>query len=118
MARKFLSLTKGGASNSDGRPDMLQGGGASPVPSALSTAAVAADVATLVADGATPTQAHVTTLNTHWGTLLTAIGAQTAAETGDVYLSIDTAKIVTSNDLKAALDNLLKMAQASGLVTF
>jgi hypothetical protein len=35
---------------------------------------VAADVAVLVADGATPTQAHVTTLNTGWGTLNTAIG--------------------------------------------
>jgi len=31
--------------------------------------AVIADIATLVADGATPTQAHVSTLNTDWVTL-------------------------------------------------
>jgi hypothetical protein len=33
---------------------------------------VAANIATLVAEGATPTQGNVNTLNTNWGTFLTA----------------------------------------------
>jgi hypothetical protein len=115
MTRKLLTLTKGADSNSDGRPSMAQGGGAGPVTSYDYTN-VAADIATLVADGATPTQAHVTALNGHWTTLKASLDA-IAAETGDVYLSVDTSKIVTTNDLKAALDNLFKMAQSSGLVT-
>lgn len=42
-------------------------------PSATQMATVATDVATLVADGATPTQAHVTTLNTDWAVVNTAL---------------------------------------------
>ena len=45
----------------------------------VSVTAVANAVATLVADGASPTQAHVTTLNTAWGTLNTGITALHAA---------------------------------------
>jgi hypothetical protein len=44
-----------------------------------STATVAANIATLVADGATPTQAHVNTLNTNWGLYLTALGLVSGA---------------------------------------
>src|ERR1019366_581928 len=39
----------------------------------VTTTTVAANVGTLVSDGASPTQAHVTTLNSNWGTLKTAI---------------------------------------------
>lgn len=106
---------------------------------AISTTNVAADVATLVADGANPTSGHVSTLsghwttllgqintasstaanittaNGHWGTLSSAIGTLApTAETGDVYLSFDTAKIVTYNDFLAMLTNLARMAAQAG----
>jgi hypothetical protein len=44
-----------------------------------SSTAVATDIATLVADGASPTQAHVNALNTAWGTFLTALTAYNTA---------------------------------------
>lgn len=42
--------------------------------------AVNSAVATLVADGASPTQAHVTTLNTAWSALKTALDAPASAD--------------------------------------
>lgn len=129
MARSFISLTRTSVKDHDGRYLFNPGGGASPV-TTLDTATydtdqatMITDMAVLVADGASPTQAHVNTVNSDFTTLqtdYTALKAQitaVAAETGDVYLSIDTSKIVTLNDLKAALDNLLRMAQATNLVT-
>lgn len=89
------------------------------VPAAASTTAVAADVATLVADGASPTQAHVTTLNTDWGTLLTAINAiNSVATTGDVTVIWNAATITKRNQLRAALKAALKAVEAGygGLV--
>lgn len=96
------------------------GGGAPSVTNAATITAaqtlVAADVAVLVADGATPTQAHVTTLNTNWGTLNTALNATGAAASGNVSVSIDTAVILNSRQLKAALDAVRQYALASGIV--
>lgn len=77
-------------------------------------ATVNTDVATLVADGATPTQAHVNTLNTDWGTLKTAIDAMTVANSGDVSVSVDLANVTTKNQLRAAFAELLKMMESSG----
>jgi uncharacterized membrane protein len=86
-----------------------------------STAAVAAAVAALVADGATPTQAHVTTLNTAWGTLLTAITTyETAVQSsasGNLVILIDTAVITTSNAVKWAISQALQAAKNLGIVT-
>lgn len=49
---------------------------------ATDTAAVAAAIAVLVADGASPTQAHVNTANAAWGTLLALINTlKTSATT-------------------------------------
>jgi hypothetical protein len=82
------------------------------------TATVAANIATLVADGATPTQAHVTTLNTNWGTFLTAFNAYAAAYLGaNATLLIDATAITTMNQLKAALAALLRQAAASTTLT-
>lgn len=90
------------------------GAGGDPTTSALSTTNVAADVATLVADAALPTQAHVTTLSGHWTTLLAAITGQTVANSGDVSVSIDTSTITTYTQLKACLDAILRAARGSG----
>jgi hypothetical protein len=66
-------------------------------------ATVAADVATLVADGASPTQGHVNTLNTDWTSLKTVIDAQASGALGGVTVIIDLAVITNLNKLDAAL---------------
>lgn len=113
MTRAVFSGTQHAYTDNDGRKQYTAGGGVAPVVTATS-ATVAADVATLVADGATPTQAHVTTLNTDWAALLAQINAL-AAETGDFYFSYDVAKITTLNDLNTALDSIRRQAQSAGL---
>lgn len=66
--------------------------------------ALAAAMAVLVADGATPTQAHVTTAN----------GALPTVQ-GDFQVSYDAAKITTINQLKRACDALLQAARGAGI---
>lgn len=90
----------------------LRGGayGAAVTGGATDPAAVAADVAVLVADGATPTQAHVTTLNTDWGTLNGGL-------TGDLVVSFDATKITTITQLRRALDMALQAMQGAGNLT-
>jgi hypothetical protein len=61
---------------------------------------VASAIATLVADGASPTQAHVTTLNTAWTTLKAALDTHAAA---DVSLLYNTATVNTTNKGSSAL---------------
>ncbi len=67
-------------------------------------ASVVADTAVLVADGASPTQAHVTTLNGH-------VGPLNAAVTGDITITWDIAKVTTVNDLKNAFAAAIVAAQ-------
>lgn len=77
---------------------------------------VAAAVAVLVADGASPTQAHVTTLNAAWGLLSTAIAAAaTGAAAANVVLDIDNSVVTTRNGVKAAVAELLRTVEGSGL---
>ncbi len=77
---------------------------------------VAAAVAVLVADGASPTQGHVDTLNTAWGLLATAIAAAaTGATAANVVLDIDTAVVTTKNGVKAAVREILRTVDGSGL---
>ena len=66
--------------------------------------ALAAAIGVLVADGATPTQAHVTTAN-----------AALSAVQGDVNVSFDNTKITTVNQLKAAFAAALQAARGSGI---
>lgn len=83
-------------------------------------AAVATDVATLVADGATPTQAHVTTLNTDWGTLNTAIAAATGSNViagADVAVLLDTTAVATHSKLRALIVELLQLLAGNGALT-
>jgi hypothetical protein len=86
------------------------------------------NIATLVADGATPTQAHVNTLNTNWTTMKTdmialhnaivAYEADIAAGTtvgGDVILSFDAAKVGKRSVLRRAVDLYLLPLIEGGL---
>lgn len=70
------------------------------------TTTVAANIATLVADGASPTQAHVTTLNGNWTTYLAALSAAITAASHDLS--------VVFND--STLDTVDKKVQAVALI--
>jgi hypothetical protein len=79
---------------------------ADPNGTAPATTTVAANIATLVADGASPTQGHVNTLNTNWGTFLTAYNLYAAGVgtlTANATFMFDPAAITTMNQLRAAL---------------
>lgn len=89
------------------------------------TTNVAAAVAVLVADGASPTQAHVNTLNTAWGLLATAIAAAktataaaaTAAAPANIVLDIDTAVVTTKNGARAAMREIMRTLDGSGMAS-
>ena len=91
------------------------GGGAAATPP--STATVDTDVGVLVADGASPTQGHVNTLNTDWGVLKPLIAATAAATSGDVVLQFDTTKITTWSQLRDMTTHLLNVAKSSSILT-
>lgn len=92
---------------------------------------VAANIATLVADGATPTQAHVTTLNTNWGTLKALIDTQTtdttaadtkagADQTGcaaAVVVTFDTVVFSDKGRLQAAFKAIVDAILGTGYLT-
>jgi hypothetical protein len=68
------------------------------------TTDVAAAIAVLVADGATPTEAHVTTLNDAWTAYLAALATYSASSaSGNMVLSIDTAVVTTKRKFRAGL---------------
>jgi len=102
-----------------------------------STTTVAANVATLVADGASPTQGHVTTLNTNCTAFLTALGTYNIATalvdtdvdaakvasaahvpSGNVIVSIDLASVNTLTKLNKVLRAIEKAAIAAGYITY
>lgn len=90
---------------------VMTAGSSGPAPS---QAAVEAAVATLEADGATPTQAHVTALRGVWNTLVTGLNAH---DTADVVLDVNTANITTQTKLREALRQLNQVIAGSGLST-
>lgn len=98
MARAGFNITVG-QSLGDGRYNSSSAGNDG-------GAALATAIATAVADGATPTQAHVTAINT----------ANTAATAADVVVTYDATKVTGLNQLKRVLDEVLRAAQASGMV--
>lgn len=92
------------ASLSNGIYDTAGSADAKASAAAIDTTTVAANVATLVADGASPTQGHVNTLNTNWGTLLALINtAKSDAASGDCLLSYDEAVYDTNPKIWAML---------------
>lgn len=77
---------------------------------------VAAAVAVLVADGATPTQAHVTTLDAAHTVLAAAITSLvTVAGSANLTISVDTSVIDTRNKLHAAVAAALKFLESSSI---
>lgn len=122
MARIAFGCTLG-ASLGEGRFGS-NSGSVAPASTSSTTAAgtlttnVAAAVAVLVADAASPTQAHVNTLNTAWGLLATAIAAaNTAAAAANVVIDIDTAVVTTRNGVMAAVRDLLRTIDGSGMAS-
>lgn len=98
MALAAVNLTIG-QSLGDGRYGVTAKGASAP-----DFATVTADIATLVADGASPTQAHVTTLNTDYAPLAAAIN-------GDVTVVWNTTNVTKRNQLRHALQVALKMVE-------
>lgn len=104
MALAAVNVTIGQSLGGGAYSSSVKGGS---IPVFAATTSVAADVATLVADGASPTQAHVNTLNTDWGTFSTAYTALNAAINGDVTVIWNGAVITSRNQLRAALQAAL-----------
>jgi|SRR5882672_2860840 len=74
---------------------------------AMSVTATEAAVAVLEADGASPTQAHVTSLRSAWNTLSAAVTASKAAVPAvDVQVIFSTS--LSRNQLRVALDAAYK----------
>lgn len=76
---------------------------------AMATTTVAANIATLVADGASPTQGHVNTLNTNWGTLLTLIDAAKVAAAAAIPVDTVEVRVLTGQralTIIQGLDNI------------
>ena len=107
MARITIGVTISGSAYSGGR--------AADAVNSVSTATVDANVATLVADGASPTQAHVTTLDTNWTALKAGTGAIPANT--DVVVSINTANITSIASLRHALDQVVLIAMGGSELT-
>lgn len=93
---------------------------------AIDYTAFAAALAVLVADGASPTQAHVNTANSAWTTLkalidttVTDVAAISAgpALTGDVALYVNAATVLTKNKLDEILRAMRFIIEGSSLLT-
>lgn len=92
------------------------------IPDPLNASSLAADkaafetaLATLVADGALPTQAHVTAANTAYTTFKADITAVPA--TADVVISFNATNVVTKAALKLAVLRLLRIIDGSDDLT-
>lgn len=106
-----FSASVGAADNSAGALPSVTSVGAGAM--VLSTTATA-DMATLVADGASPTQAHVTAMNTAFGAFVAPVNIINGAAT--VSVVFDNTGVTTMNQLKAALNNILQQIAGSGLL--
>lgn len=95
MALAAVKITVG-QSLGEGRHRTSTKGGAVP-----DIATVVANTATLVADGVSPTQAHVNTLNTNVTALNNALA-------GHVVVMWDASVVTTRNQLRRALEHALQ----------
>lgn len=82
---------------------------------ATDKAAFEAALATLVADGASPTQAHVTAANNAYTTLKADIAPAPAQS--DLVLSVNTAAIPSRSALRLAVQQLLALLDGNGALT-
>lgn len=86
------------------------------VPAVADATAFEAALATLVADGASPTQAHVTAVNNAYTTLKTAKTAYDTATAGNLVVLVDTAVLASSNAAKWAVKRALQALANIGIV--
>lgn len=84
---------------------------------AADTTDVADAIAVLVADGASPTQAHVTTLNNAWTTLLASITAlnASAADGADLKVTINNSRVTSANAFIALFRAVIERLTGFGL---
>lgn len=110
MARFAIGATvrASGGSQVGAVSDVLNASG-----TATAQAAVASAVATLVADGASPTQAHVTALNSAWSTLNSDIAAGSLAQAGDVVVSFNATTVKSVTELRRVLLKAVEMAEGN-----
>lgn len=112
MARIAVAMTVGSTNpstpNFGGPTAILDPVGASSF--ATDQTAFETALATLVADGASPTQAHVNAANSAYTTLKGDFGVPLAAGR-DLIVSVDLAKVKSASVLRLALD---RMARALG----
>lgn len=99
MALAAVKITVGQSLGGGGYSLSIKGG------SAPNISAVVSDTATLVSDGASPTQGHVNTLNTD-------VTALNAALAGDVVLMWDGSVVTKRAQLRAALHAALRAVEA------
>jgi hypothetical protein len=111
MANFIQFHAKLGANDKYGVPNSVEHVGAGD-PEVL-RAAVTAALAVLVADAASPTQAHVTTLNNAY----TAYANSVIASTHGISVILNTTVTTTRNQLQAALKSALDFLTASKYVT-
>lgn len=97
------------ASTWNGRGDLV-GRVSDPTAAQIATMQAAVDV--LVADAASPTQAHVNTMVTAWNAVSAA-----AATGGGVKIVVDSSIITTRNQLVTAIEAYLKRLTTSATFT-
>lgn len=108
MADTYLTLTYGSETVA------ASVGGLASVIARLAT--VSTDVATLVADGASPTQAHVNTLNTDFGLLQSRFSTFSNFQTSAALLvNIDKTQIPTVSVLRQLLNLIIIEAAEQGM---
>lgn len=125
MARLILTSTVGsGVAASYGNAAEPNGAIAAAVALQPDPTAFAATLATLVADGAVPTQAHVTAVNNAYTTLAAAQTAYVAAVNGlgatvsaDVVLLINGATVLTKNKFREMVRGLSQLVFGSSLLS-
>lgn len=116
MARVAVSLSVGSTTPGRERFDNV-GHSPDPVPTVVAStyttdkAAFEAALAVLVADGASPTQAHVTTCNNAYTTFKAELGGNPAAQ--DIVLSVDLAKITSVSQINFAVQTLLNILRGN-----
>lgn len=80
------------------------------------TTTVAANIATLVADGASPTQGHVNTLNTNWGVLLGLINTA-KTDIAAAKTSVDAAGLGSDAAFSYNDTNVTTITQKRNIIT-
>lgn len=116
MARVSVSLAVVGTVPAQGNAGLFSNKGhVADVTQTVASTTVAANIATLVADGASPTQAHVTTLNTNWALLLA--GLPGIPPNADVIISYNTTNVVSKNILNRAIADLIHLVNSAGDLT-